>query len=282
MNAEQKRNLQSWLAICLVMVCVAMPLLSNVDRMAYEDPGWDTPEEAVLVYLEGLKEQNIEKMISAYAVETCVDHFDLKAQLARLRAYTVSMIPRVPNSGDLLRGINIEARKNEIVQSILLQMTSICLPGQDFSQTIPFTGDDGDKAVAAFVDGIESAFGAVDFSALKFLGFMPPEQLSELYASERNQENIRAQIAPYGAEEARSVIALFMINDKFCALTCDVMRYGDQWFMYKPGGNIASLMGLSVLSGGVISVPQEELVAMREGLGAPAQKLLDDLLSGLF
>ena len=261
MNAGQKKKLQfwpisrpiSWLMVCLLVVCVAMPLLSHAEQKTYEGSGWDTPEEAILAYLEGLREQNIGKMIGAYAVETYIDHFDLKAQIARVGAYTMSMAPRMPNSGGLLRGINIEARKNEIVQSILWQITAICLPGQDFSQPIPLGRENGDEEAAAFVEGIESAFGAVDFSTLKFLRFTPPEQISELYASERNQENIRAQIAPFGAEEARSVIALFIVDDKVCALTCDVMRYGDRWFMYKPSGNIGAMMGLSALTGGMIS-----------------------------
>ena len=280
-NAAQKRKLQAWFAICLLVVCAAMPQLSYADQKTYEGTGWDTPEDAVLHYLDGLKEQDIGKMISAYAVETCIDHFDLKAQLARIGVYTMSMTPSMPNSGNLLRGINIETRKNQIVQSILWQITAICLPGQDFSQPIPLSRENDGEAAAAFVEGIEGAFDAVDFGTLTFLRFTPPEQASELYASERNQENIKEQIAPYGAEEARSVIAHFIVGENFCAFTCDAIRYGDRRFMHQPGGNIGVLVRLNAPYG-MISVPKGELVNMLGELDAPIQDIINDFLGDLF
>jgi len=259
MNAGRKKKLQTWLVICLLLACVTMPHLSLGEQKVYEGPGWDTPEDAVLHYLEGLKDQDLDKMISAYAVETCIDHFDLKALLARVKAYTLGMTPRMPNSSNLLREINIEARKNQIVHSILFQITSICQPWQDFYSTIPFTEEDGGEAITAFVEGIVAAFDAVDFGTLQFLCFTPPEQVSEFYASERNQENFKAQIAPYSAEEARSVIAFFIVDGRFCVFACDTTRYGERWYIHMPGGNIGSLVGLTASSGGMISVALDEL-----------------------
>ena len=180
-----------------------------------------------------------------------------------------------------MRAINIDARKSEIVQGALFHMTVICLPEQDFTLTIPFAGEDVDNETRAFVEELESAFGAVDFSTLNVLRFTPPEEISELYASEHNQENIKRQTAPTGADEARSVVAVFTVADKFCALSCDVMRYGDRWFMYKPHGYIAAIMGLSVLTGGMVAVPIEELMALRGELDTDAQIRLDALLIGV-
>ena len=281
MNTGRKRKLQTWLVICLLLACVTMPHLSLGEQKVYEGPGWDTPEDAVLHYLEGLKDQDLDKMISAYAVETCIDHFDLKALLARVGGYTTNAIPSMPNAGSLLREINIETRKNQIVRTILWQMISICLPGQDFSQPIPISTDDDGAAAKVFVEGIEEAFDAVDFDTLTFLRFTPPEEASEFYASERNQENIKAQIAPYGAEEARSVIALFMVDEHFCALTCDAIRYGDRWYMHQPGGNIAALARLNAPYG-MISVSKDELANMLGELDAPIQDMLEDFFRNLF
>jgi len=231
-----------------------MPLLAHGDRPIYEGPGWDTPEEAVLYYLEGLKEQDIDKMIGAYAVESYIDRFDLIALITRISAYSPSMVPRMPNTGDLLRAINIEARKNEIVQSILLQIGSICLPEEDLLQMIPFTQENREEEIQEFVGGLENAFGAVDFSTLDILTFFPPEALSALYASEQNQDNIKRQIAHIGADEARSMVVVFAVDGKICAWCCDVMRYGDRWYMLRAHGNIGNLMGLEVSTGGIIQI----------------------------
>ena len=259
---------------CLLVICLCAPLFAHADQMTYEGPGWDTPEDAVRYYLEGLKEQDLGKMIGAYAVETYIDHFDLRAMLTRMGAYTPGMTPRLPSAGDLLRAINIEARKNEIVHSIQFQMTSICLPEHDFSRSIPFARDTIDEEVEAFVGGLEKAFGAIDFGTLNVLLFVPPEFISELYASESNQENIKRQIAPTGADEARSVVAVFAVGSKACVLFCDVMRYEDRWFMLRAQGNIGNLLGLSWDTGGLIAVSRIELLALWNELGPDVQQQL--------
>lgn len=259
-----------------------MPLLSHADQKTYEGAGWDVPEDAVLHYLEGLKEQNIGKMISAYAVKTYIDHFDLKAQLALLGMHDMHMTPPMPNSGNILREINIESRKNQIVESILWQITSICLPGQDFSKAVLLTSENGGEEVSVFVERIEKAFGAVDFGTLKFLHFTPPGQVNELYASESNQEKIRAMIAPFGAAELRGVIAFFTIDGNYCVIACDVIRYGDRWFIHRSNGNIGALMALDPTPSGVLSIPQDELINGFEELDTRTQGILGDLLRGLF
>jgi len=187
----------------------------------------------------------------------------------------------MPNTSNLIRGINIEARRNEIVQSIFLQLNAICLPDMDFSAPTTFGGEDFAEEIAAFVEGLERGFGAVDFGTLKFLRFTPPELISEMYASERNQENIQAQVAPFGADEARSVVAVFLVDGRFGTLTCDVARYGDRWFMFKPGGNIGAMIGLSAQSAGMVAVPLKDVLLLRGELDGPAQEILDEILGEL-
>lgn len=259
MKRKQRGRISLWLLVCLLAAAIGAPLLSHAEQGLYEGAGWDTPEEAVMEYLQGLKEQDIGKMISAHAVETYIDHFDLQAQLVRLRTYMMSMVPRLPNTNALARSINIESRKNEIVQSILWQMTTICLPEQDFSQAVAFGGEDTEKEAVAFVSGLDDALGAVDFSTLEVLRFIPPGAIAEMYATEANQKNLRAQSAVYGADEARSVVAVFTVDGKAGALCCDVMRYGDQWYMFRCNGNIGVLIGLSAFTGGVAAIDLDML-----------------------
>lgn len=281
MDVRQKRQCRLFLVIWLLMVCVCTPLLSHADQSASEGPGWDTPEAAVSFYLEGLQEQDVDKMIGAYAVETYVDQFDLTAQITRIGVHTTSMTPNMPNANHLLRTINIEARKNEIVQFVLYHMISICLPGQDFSQLTTFENESVDVEAKAFVEGLQQGFNSVDFSTLKILLFVEPELISELYASERNQQNMKAQIAPYGAEEARSVVALFTIDDKLYVLCCDVMRYGDLWYIFRPGGNIGQLIGLSVTSRGMAAISLEDIAPIQKNLDGTELEGLNAILSEL-
>lgn len=278
LSTGKKRNYQTLFAICLLVVCACVPLISYADQTAYEGAGWDTPEDAVLVYLEGMKEQDLNKMISAYAVETHIDHFNLQAQLERIRTYTITMTPRMPNATNLLRGINTEARKNEIVQSILWQMSALCLQErmQDFYEPIVFQEENFAEETKAFVKELDRAFKAPDFGTLNVLRFTPPEEISELYVLEVNQENIKKQTVPYGADEVRSVIAVFALDDKVGAFCCDAARYGDRWFIHKPGGNIGNLIGISPMTGGIVAGTVEEMAVVLDSMGLKIDDFLID------
>lgn len=282
MNMGQKKRL--WRrVVCLMLVCACVPLVALAEATPYEGPGWETPEAAVEMYLEGLREQDIAKMISAYAVETYVDHFDLQALLTRIGAYTTGMSPRLPNANPLLRDINVEARKNEIMQSIVLQLSAICTPEWDFLTPTTFDRDHIDEETAAFVEALGDAYNAVDYGALKILYFVPPESISEHYASEKNQENLRANGAPYGADEVRSVIGVFTLGDMVCALCCDTMRYGEDWFLFRANGNIGALIGLTSASGGAVAVTEDVLYALlgEATLDDDAQAKLEALLDAV-
>lgn len=277
-------NMQVYPARCAVILCLlaillCTPLPSQAAEAVYEGSGWGSPEDTVGVYLEGLKEQNVQKMISAHAVETYIDGFDLAAQIARNGAYTGLMVPSMPNSNAIMRGLNIESRRNEIARTALWQMTTICLPEQDLlSKPTVFSGDSRAEDAQTFVDGLDAALGAIDFSTLEVLYFNPPEEIAEMYGSEKNQANLHAQATCYGADELRSVVAVFVVDGKLGALCCDTIRYGDQWYMFRSNGNIAALIGLSADTGGMVAVDYEDLTALRDQLDANEQALLDALL----
>lgn len=271
-------RLSMWLFACLLVVFIHMPVAANAGTESYEGAGWETPQDPVLVYLEGLKEQNLDKMVSAYAIETYIAQFDLQAQVKRLNTYTMSMTPRLPNANALTQTFNVEARRNEIIQAAQWQMTSVCMPGWDFSQPATFDRENIDNEASEFVQGLTDSYDSVDFSTLKVLRFVEPEKISELYASEKNQENMMAQVAPYGADEVRSVVAFFMVDTKVAVLYCDVMRYGEHWYMFRSSGNIGTLVGLSAYTAGMVAVEQEDLMEFREELGVDEQVALDELL----
>ena len=105
MNTGRKRKLRTWFTICLLLVCAIMTQLSHADQKTYEGSGWNTPEDAVLHYLDGLKEQDLDKMISAYAVESYIDHFDPQAYLERYYQFYPCMTPHIPNTDGFTRGI---------------------------------------------------------------------------------------------------------------------------------------------------------------------------------
>lgn len=220
------------------------------DAPRYEGVGFATPEEAVQAYLDGMRDADLSQMIGAFAVETYVDHYDFQAQLERLRAYMINLEMHFPNDNDLMRALNVESRKNQIVNGITYQQFALLAPEWDISAPLTFGTDDTEgipELMAQFAAAAE-----FDMSGLTFVGFFAPETLAELYLSERNQENMAKQATVCGMDELRSMVAGFSLGGEQYLLCCDVGRYGDAWYMNSLSGNIGNLLGIAVYRGGLV------------------------------
>ena len=66
----------------LVLACVFAAPASG-EGIRYEGLGFDTPEEALTCYVEGIKELDFEKILSAFAWETQASHYSVKKQIER-------------------------------------------------------------------------------------------------------------------------------------------------------------------------------------------------------
>ena len=84
----------------------------------YEGEGFETPEEAALCYVEGLKNLDFQQMLSAFAWETQAEHYSVKDSLMRLASYSPSNSVKFPSSHDFLVDANLEAIRARELQMI--------------------------------------------------------------------------------------------------------------------------------------------------------------------
>lgn len=279
MASQGKRGIVLVACALMLSVCVGV---SSAEASTYEGPGWSTPEAAVEYYLEGMKEQDITKMIGAYAVETLVDNYDLGAQVARLGMYSQQIVPALPSTNTLARDINIQSRVYEITRTVQYQTTAICLPEQDLTQPITFGSEGTTEKATAFVNDLDSAYSSVDFSTLKMVRFIEPGLISEMYLSEANQKNMKSQIAPYGGDNIRSMVVCFTMDGRVCVLFCDAVRYDDLWYLFRGNGNMGQMMMLAFHTGGVFVMDQDEVETLRVELSGDDLAVMDALLGDLF
>ena len=227
----------------------------------YEGPGWDTPEKAVLAYLDGFKNADINKMVSAFAIETYVEHYNLIAYLEKMRSYQgFTAEIRYPNSNDFFQKANVESRRIRIVNGIIMQMSTVLLPEIDFSY--PVSGDAlGD--IAEFINQFsvigDSLFS--QFQNYEFNKFIDPVSLSPEYGMAAIQEGINRNAGIYGADSMQSMVSLFSIDDTPYIFCCDVIRYGGKWYVSALSGNIGALLNIEVLNGG-LSVIQDDWASL--------------------
>ena len=113
-----------------------------------EGSGYDTPEEAVSAYVEGLCSNDVEAMMKACAVESYAENYNLESFVERLNALPGSIsLLYLPDTGELSEGINTGHRKGELYDMIkgqYLTLTSAKIMSAG-GKTIPIT-DEYDNA----------------------------------------------------------------------------------------------------------------------------------------
>lgn len=227
-----------------------------------EGEGFDTPEAAAIAYLEGFRDEDVNRMISTFAIETYVQNYDFEALLERVGVYTLAMDVRMPNSNEYSTDLNIQVRRNQIANSIVNQYLVLCGTEGMEGQIVRISEDGGASKFAA---GMDRAMNRISLENLEILGFIPPKAASERYSSGSNRENLRKSAAICGADKRVSVIAAFQIGRKKYMQSFDALEYNGKWYIAQLGGNVGSLMGLSVMQNGLVPLDEfPEMVAKIE------------------
>lgn len=227
---------------CSVQGGVLNSAVSADTASTIEAPGFDSPEGPVKAYLEALRDNDLKRMISTFAVESYVDHYNLQSVLEATRSYSIlTKEIKFPSVNKLSRDINIENRKNSIVTDITIQYAVFCQMNEYLSTPVLLNDDTEQKDLAA---KLSQQLNALDLNSLKILGYIPPESLSDVYSSEANMGNMERQAAVCGAESLESQVAVVQLGKYKYIVSFDVIKYNDKWYNKKSGGNISYLMGV--------------------------------------
>lgn len=125
-----KRLILSVLLVALILCGSASPALAA--PIPYEGNGSESAEDAARLYLEGIRDSDLSKALSAFAIETYANHFDYQAQIMRIGAYLpASMNIKFPAVNDLAASLNVETRQNEIINAIVMQQFMFYAPEMD-------------------------------------------------------------------------------------------------------------------------------------------------------
>ena len=223
---------------------------SNASLQTPERASFDSPEDAVIAYLEGLRYSDLDRMIGAFALESYVENYNFEALLNRVRVYSPALEIRMPNANALVTAMNIENRRARIVDGIIFQY--ILLSDPEFNMTAPHVIEDGQAG--EFVSRFNESLNAPTLNSIEVLGFIPPEALMELYLSEANQSNIMRQAEVLGADQLISRVAVFEMDGNKYLLLVDAVEYSERWYISQLGGNISVLLGISHMWFGLLPV----------------------------
>lgn len=222
--------------------------------MRYEGDGFDTPEEAVLNYVAGLRDLDLAKILRSFAIETLAEKETLKNKLMRITAYNPMLLPQFPDDNGLLRAVNAELMKNDIVTRLSRSLFIYLHPDQEetLGMSVPLTDE---AAVDAFIAGYDlsalEAFRSIDLDKVEFVD---PDLLTEgKYSAEFNQNTLERLRVVYGADEITDRAAVFTVGDEQYIVMPGLVKYGDRWFICSLQGNLSMILGIDTYRSGFCS-----------------------------
>ena len=257
------RKLLLSVILVLASVIIAVPAAAG-GKM--EGDGFDTPEEAVTAYIEGLGNNDIDAMLSPFAIETYVENYSIEKNVERMKAYIPS-VKYLPNISEFASRINSEIRREEIMgfirgQYLVLQNSNLIV-GDNAGQMVMIGEGKDYESGSDFVAGYFASDDSAYISDLRFDGdFIDPAKVSDAYTSESNQKNLESLTEVMGADELRSTVSVFYRNEDAFALCMDCARYGDKWYLYTPQGNIAMLSGMPMEYCGLFPLEGQSLAEL--------------------
>ncbi|MDW2798292.1 hypothetical protein RZO55_11980 [Clostridium boliviensis] len=155
---------------------------------------------------------------------------------------------------------------------IMRQYTILCGLDLEVEDSVIFNN----KADAeAFVEKLDSSIKTADFGSMKLMGFVAPESLEEVYASQKHQENLIKAAQRYGGDKMVSCVAAVEVGDMKYLLIFDVIRKDGRWFNHQMGGIFANMLGIDREAVGSILLDTEDEKSLKQLLPDLSKNLLE-------
>ncbi len=243
----------------------------QTDKPRLEGNGYDTPEEAVLAYLDAMNNADVHGMLATFAMESFAEHLDTDLYIQRMNSLFPTGVANATPIMDVYSAeIVLYARYSSLASNLMSQYTRY---------TDPLDGMTRAPMGQAEIDEHNQRYGQSAFHDLQghvaFVEWIDPALLTQGKAiNPTNRRNIVTQYGYVGADDLAELVARFRINgtDFLQCMTC--AQYEGRWYNLLLHGNTASLLGLAMDTVGLFTLD----MAVQEGYLLLSQESLDSVL----
>lgn len=194
-------------------------------------PSSSSPELTVRLFLDGLRQRDLETLMSVSAANAMAEQVDFAAYVERLRAWMPFQAP-APATDPLLIDLNrAQVLTQQLGQTRMLiygLLTDVELDG------VPVTPVD-----AAWAESLASQLDLERLAGLEVGDIVPPD--AELMAGERYVAAMAKQAAIYGADEMTERVVTVSLEGRDWLIGFTLMRYDDEWLISSQTSVIAGL-----------------------------------------
>lgn len=249
---------------CLFLILSLIAAILPIGALAeFEGDGFRTPEEAVLAYIDAMRDCDIEGMVATFAIETKIENGNLNASLLRTRAATPNLSFLYPANNDYTRQLLVSKAYSDLITALHYQYIVYATIGTQYSnlgQGMPvmFTGENPEEEISSYIEAMSAVTFPDALQSCEFVDWVAPASLHSSYNAEQNQRNIDKVRACWGADEIAHPCAKLKINGEDWLLLMECVRYDDTWYNLDLRGNTANLAGVDPFRAGL--VPMDELM----------------------
>ena len=264
------------IAISLACILLVSSGCSKKKSNTIEGKGYDSPEEAATAFAEALEKQDMDKLLSTFAIETYCSNYNTYLSMIRVKSLSLPMMynePLAPEGGDgYLHETNVYSRAGMLSRSIDYLYAAMIASDADpevmgiyedlfNGQTINVADSERMDASRAFLDAMT---GAEDLD-IKVGKVYNAESLLDKFYMEVNLKTSYCFAKIRNADGYKSLAVELKVNGQKILVTMDTIKYGKKWYLCSLGGLLATNMGLSTTYGGFISEETiEELELLKD------------------
>lgn len=239
-----KRGRIRKLIIC-VLFAVLIVSCVEIHTVKAAEKGQKTKEEVVLTFMEALKNQDVEKMLSLFAIDSYVQNFDIRV-LEEYGTYNLEGDSLLPiGNNQFAEKLNVMIRKYQVVRDLrYLYQTFASVWGVGSLEME--TGESGQDVLDHFwlVKDEEDLLDIEvenDFVDAKTL--YDSRNTSSTSYEEYVGKDIERRLKYLRCDEIQPMAVRFEWNGLPFILFMEVARYDDSWLILQMGGTLVRSMG---------------------------------------
>lgn len=235
-----------------------------------EGKGYGSPEDAALAFAEAFKEQDVDKMLSTFAIETYCSNYNTYLNMVRLLSLNnlIYNEPIAPEDAAYLHEANVYTRAGILSRNIEFLYTNVIASADRdvqetfemimLRQSISLTDSDPKGSPRAFLDALTGG-GDLDIEVGKVY---KAEALLDGFYSDVILNNSYSTAKVRNADGYKSLAVSFKVNGQEILITMDAVKYGKRWYLCSLGGMQGMVLGLSTSSAGFVSEEMIEEVGL--------------------
>lgn len=212
-----------------VVATLLMTTVSAGGALAQDSDGFSTPEEAIVEYLAGVADQDVQRILGATAIDEVSEGYQIAGAIDRLHGFLPVTMP-APAEYPFYADINRAFNTNRILRQALMLSYSLLSDvelGGD-----PITGVDAQWG-AVFVDDVDPS----RLSNLEVVDIRPAD--ASIMSSDWYIELVARQAALQGADEHTERVVLIEFEGDLYGMGFTLARYGDGWKVHQQTSAVA-------------------------------------------